>query len=283
MKQPSPESMQTSGFYGSGACAAWAITMFASWIPLVQGDYTHNLHFIVYALYTNWAAIDLIRHSIRAPPFNQRDLSDSDRAWLDNMAASVMVIQMGIIQVVAQLLVCNYRLQNGSVAHVQRALDARRRLILIVGAILPVSIASFASIRTFSVAGSWLVLLIFCLLAFWTVVHNVCRLLWPRGPVWEAIQKESLPLAFAVLSFVLSIFSITLFSTDQERGWSLLLGAGHVLPNHCYVFPCAPQGIGEWDQASSLLVALVCFLYEFGYGIIRIARKVFHGVCTAWQ
>jgi hypothetical protein len=283
MKPPSPESMQTSGFYGSGASAAWAITMFASWIPLVQGDYTHNLHFIVYALYTNWAAIDLLRHSIRAPSFKHRDLSDSDRAWLDNMVASVTVIQMGIIQVVAQLLVCNYRSQNGSIAHVQRALDARRRLILTVGAILPVSIASFASIQFFSLAYSWPPSVISGILGFWTVVYNMYLLLRPRCLEWEGLQKEPLLCAYFTLVCYFLISFIALFADIQERGWSLFSVAGYVLPNQCYVFPCAPQGIGEWDQAFSLLIALTCFLYEFGYGIIRIARKAFHGVCTVWQ
>ncbi|KAF7680148.1 hypothetical protein GT037_001799 [Alternaria burnsii] len=70
-EQALPDFSQISGFYGPGAWAAWVITMVASWIPVVQGDYTHNLHFIGYAIYTNWAAIDLMSQ------FN-RVLGDND-------------------------------------------------------------------------------------------------------------------------------------------------------------------------------------------------------------
>lgn len=41
----------------------------------------------------------------------------------------------------------------------------------------------------------------------------------------------------------------------------------------CYFVPCAPQGIGEWDQAFSLLIALFLFFYEFESHVLRVIRK----------
>ena len=44
-------------------------------------------------MYTNWAAIDFMCHGIPASPQDQHDLSVQDRARLDNIAASIAVIQ----------------------------------------------------------------------------------------------------------------------------------------------------------------------------------------------
>ncbi|CAN9142400.1 unnamed protein product [Alternaria alternata] len=99
-EQVPPDFSHISGFYGPGAWAAWVITMVASWIPVTQGDYTHNLHFIGYALYTNWAAIDLMRQLNRVLG-DQVDLSayfkPSGRCW------SISGLQ-GIIEVLKSIL-----------------------------------------------------------------------------------------------------------------------------------------------------------------------------------
>ena len=47
------QDLDISGFYGPGAWMTWCITMVASWVTVLLGDYSQNLHFIVYALYTN--------------------------------------------------------------------------------------------------------------------------------------------------------------------------------------------------------------------------------------
>ena len=52
------KTLTISGFYGQGAWAAWLIILISSWIPMLRDDYTHNVHFIAYALYTNWAAMN---------------------------------------------------------------------------------------------------------------------------------------------------------------------------------------------------------------------------------
>jgi len=287
--QPAPESMQVSGFYGPGAWAAWVITMFASWIPLFQDDnYTHNLHFIGYAMYTNWAAIDLIRHGIPASSQDQHHLSVQDRAWSNNFAASIAVIQLGVYQVVAQLLVCNNRLQYEYIAQADRSLEARRRLILSVGAVLPLSMGlhvfTLSSAFTPSSTSdlSWFALLVCCVLGVWLVGYNACQLLWPRKLMWETMSRK-LPLfcAAVVLGFSLSFF-LAAYGFASPTG-VLQMPYLASLPERCYLVPCAPQGIGEWDQAFSLIVALFLFLYEFGYDILCIGREAVQGMWTIWQ
>lgn len=256
--------------------------MFASWIPLLHSDYTHNLHFIGYALYTNWAAIDLIRHDNWALPPDQHNLSDQDRARFDNIAASIAVIQLGVYQAVAQLLFCNNKLQHEHISQAKRSLEARRRLILSIGAVLPLSMGIHAFARSFASDFSWFALLVSCVLGVWLVGYNACQLLWPRKFMWETMLRE-LPLscAAAILVFGLSFF-LTAYLFASATGVSQILYLAG-LPEQCYFVPCAPQGIGEWDQAFSLIVALFLFLYEFGYDIVRIGRKAVQGMCTIWQ
>jgi len=215
MSQPSPESMQVNGFYGPGAWATWIITMVASWISLLRDDYTHNLHFIGYAMYTNWATIDFIRHGSQAPSQDRDDLSDQGRARLHNIAASMAVIHVGLYQVVTQLVFC----VNSLMREPESRLKARRCLVLLVGALLPCS-----------------------------------------------------------------LFCSAYIAPSALGAWQTLLNSS--LPPRCYFVPCAPQSIGESDQAFALAVALYFFLYEFGYEfwnkVFRIRRKAARGVQTTW-
>jgi len=292
--QPAPESMQVSGLYGPGNWAAWVITMFASWIPLLQGDYTHNLHFIGYAMYTNWAAIDLIRHGLRPGSPNQRDLSDLDWAWLGNFVASVAVIQIGVYQVVAQLLFGYLRLQFGGIAQANRSLEARRCLILSTGAVLPLSMGSYAILLSSASDSSRIALLTCCVSGLWLVGYNACQVLKPRRFMWEFTLRE-LPLLYlyAATMLVCSLSFLLMSSLSYFLSRKMYLSASvrqhrqilylASLPEQCYFIPCAPQGIGEWDQAFSLVVALCLFLYEFGYEIFRIGREAVQGMWTIWQ
>jgi len=185
--------------------------MVASWICLLRNDYTHNLHFIGYAMYTNWATIDFIRHGSQAPSEDRDDLSDQGRARLHNIAASMAVIHVGVYQVFAQLVFLWREPES--------RLKWRRCLILIAGALVPYSLVLSAYIAP-SALGAW----------------------------------------------------PTLLHSD--------------LPPRCYFVPCAPQSIGESDQAFALAVALYFFLSEFGYEfwnkVFRIRRKAAQGVRTTW-
>ncbi|CAN9186137.1 unnamed protein product [Alternaria alternata] len=102
MEHASPDFSQISGFYGPGAWAAWVITMVASWIPVIQGDYAHNLHFIGYALYTNWAAIDFT-YQINRDLGDKSDFSAAKQVRLENTIASIAVMNVGTCQAVGQM------------------------------------------------------------------------------------------------------------------------------------------------------------------------------------
>ncbi|KAH3957236.1 hypothetical protein HBH70_231450 [Parastagonospora nodorum] len=56
-----PQAPTVNSFYGPGSWAAWCIVLITSWLPIIQDDHSHNLHFISCALYTNWAAVDAFR------------------------------------------------------------------------------------------------------------------------------------------------------------------------------------------------------------------------------
>ncbi|KAI4923540.1 hypothetical protein J4E85_008579 [Alternaria conjuncta] len=56
------QTLSVSGFYGPGAWAAWCVTLIASWAPILRDEYTHNLHYITYAMYMNAAAIDVFQN-----------------------------------------------------------------------------------------------------------------------------------------------------------------------------------------------------------------------------
>jgi hypothetical protein len=52
-----------SRFNGPGVWAAWFLTLATSWVSVTKNDSTHNLPHIGYLLFTNCAAIDLIRQT----------------------------------------------------------------------------------------------------------------------------------------------------------------------------------------------------------------------------
>jgi hypothetical protein len=74
--------------------------------------------------------------------------------------------------------------------------------------------------------------------------------------------------AFTVMAITLSISSSNAMMEESREAYS----RGTQPAARCYFVPCAPQRIGEWDQAFSLLVALVLFLYEFGPGMVRAVK-----------
>lgn len=100
-----------SSFYGPGSWAAWVIVMVTSWIPLLQDDHSHNMHFISYALYTNWAAIDALRQQRlrwQMPPFRWPTHpanvdAEFEEAFWDVYSVSQAVVIVGTAQACAQL------------------------------------------------------------------------------------------------------------------------------------------------------------------------------------
>ena len=192
------------------------------------------------------------------------------------------MIQLGVYQAVAQLLFCNNRLQHEYIAQADRSSEARRRLIVSVGAVLPLSMGFHVFTLSYPSDLSWFALLVSCVLGLWLVGYNACQILWPRKLLWEILLTE-LPLLCAVTILVFGIsFFLAAYIFAGTTGASQIIYLAS-LPEQCYLVPCAPQGIGEWDQAFSLVIALFLFLYEFGYDMVRIGRKAVQGMGTTWQ
>ncbi|ORY14426.1 hypothetical protein BCR34DRAFT_646411 [Clohesyomyces aquaticus] len=51
-----------------------------------------------------------------------------------------------------------------------------------------------------------------------------------------------------------------------------VLSGFKIVPGSCFMMPCAPQSISEWDQAFALFLGLVMFLYETGPAWRRVRR-----------
>ena len=274
MKQTLSGIPEISGFYGPGTWAALVITMVASWIPLIQGDDTHNLHFLGYALYTNWAAIDFLRHVNRVPGDND-DLPAVEQARLENIVASVAVLNVGLFQAVGQML---FYVLVALKSTPSKRPSVAQGMYLSVGAILPLcmicsgplSYSPSAFVETHLI--TFLLFGIICISALPAGVasyalHNISssRMVFYHHPMFGYFTYA---MGFGVMATTLTIFSgISMMEESREAYFRGTLPAAR-----CYFVPCAPQRIGEWDQAFSLLVALVLFLYEFGPGMVRAVK-----------
>jgi hypothetical protein len=269
MEQAPPDFSQISGFYGPGAWAAWIITMVASWIPVIQGDYTHNLHFIGYALYTNWAAIDFIRQVNRDPGDNS-DCSAAKQARLENTIASIAVMNVGTCQAVGQMLVYIYIVEYKSTRN--QRLSAVRRMYLSVGSILPLCMICFGSLSYYELEIGVSICLVFGILIVACVAASVAAHALGGHSSPRSIPPHITFHIYLVIMLVVVILS-TLPNYTRWRGTHEVYLECMLPGARCYFVPCAPQSIGEWDQAFTLLVALVFFLYEFGAGMFRLVRS----------
>lgn len=285
MEQAPSDFSQISGFYGPGAWAAWVITMIASWIPLIQGDDTHNLHFLGYALYTNWAAIDLLRHINRVPGHND-DLLAVEQARLENIVASVAVLIVGIFQAVGQMLVYFYMIPFKSTS--SKCPSLARGMYLSLGTVLPLCMIcsgplSYSQLEAFETTmgvfffpfGTTCIAGLSASVASY-VLHNISS---PRFGFYHhrMFGYFTYLVAYCVIVMTLCIVSI---KAVTKESWEAVSRSTRPAAR-CYFVPCAPQRIGEWDQAFSLLVALVLFLYEFGPGMVRAVKGI-QAVYITW-
>ena len=126
----SPSTASSPGSWG-----AWCVTLIASWIPLLQNDYAYDLHFITYALYTNWAALDgLIR---RFGPKKGAGVDTEIQAVLmeqQGLAVGAIVF-VGLLNAQIQLLTCIIEFQRSG----DESKDSleRRFWTILIGMVLP--------------------------------------------------------------------------------------------------------------------------------------------------
>jgi hypothetical protein len=265
MNQPQVDNTQISGFYGPGAWAAWVITMVISWAPIVQRDFTHNLHFIGYALYTNWATIDLMHH-MKLALQHQRDSGELEYPQIGNLIASSAVLHIGIYLAISQLVTCLF--QSQVLGFEDKSPMIRRQLFLTLGLVLPVSVVCFSVGSTFNYLVPRMIPLSF-LFGFSVELYSFCDL----AGLFIDFKYSAV---VTIVHFTIFCFSIKCFILFFLSDVSYIMDESNLIPHkRCYFVPCAPQGIDEWDQVFSLLVALFLFLYEFGLGILNAVKKGF--------
>lgn len=259
-------STQISGFYGPGAWAAWVITLVASWVSLFQVHSTHNLHFIGYSLYTNWAAIDLVRQISQAAW--DGDHLNIDQARLENIIASLAILFMGICHAVAQTALV-WHLHSYTLGSDFSPSLRRRLLVLILGLLIPLS------------ATWWYEMLPLVRIKAWLMGSSLLGHLFLACSVCDLIGVKGAKDYFAVFISIWALLFLPMVCTlDTLRIEELaIIFIDNIQPRRCSIVPCAPQSIGEWDQAFSLLVALVFFFYEFGSGMVHAVKKGIQAIC----
>ena len=263
MTESSPDYSQISGFYGRGTGAAWAITLFASWIPIWRNDWKYNLHYHSYALYTNWAAIDLLRQMWRADLHGS--FREMENAHLQSFFAALAVVRVGLFHAYLQIQSCRSALRDKDAA---TGLDIReRKRCILIGLLLPFFVST-------------LVLPFF---------HNKMAdhgwFGWFGGLSYTALTAVAVTIGFIMSGWVMLCwdnedhllgssfnFYTSLYLLLPYLVWGTFGHSEIVAENLCSVIPCAPQAIGEWDQAFSLVVALFFFFYEFGNGAVQSMR-----------
>jgi hypothetical protein len=254
MGDPATDILQVSGFYGPGTWAAWLITLLASWIPILRNDYTSNLHYISYALYTNWAAIDLMRQTPKYV-FRFKDALENPIliSQQEPMAASFAVAGLGAAHAYLQYLVCfrHYDREKRLGNRDTKAVIWRIRVILL-GIALPAIVAFvalFGSLLNFEMDSE--LSMNFQLFMYCSTVASV---VYGETLFWKYFVAGIMSVLY--LSRILSVAFF-----PEVQSW------------RCYVIPCAPQLIGEWDQAFALFLALFVFVYEFGVESVRFVWK----------
>jgi hypothetical protein len=266
-----------SSFYGPGAWATWCITLFSSWIPIVRGDYTHNLHFFGYALYMNWAAIDIIREYHWRAKIGGAQLYEQRLVGADVYATAVAaraVVGVGLFHSFLQYLACLSKLRKSEGTAIEE-LVRKRCLAISLGQFVP-SIAvwlspillSIAEVGKTQLALKW-ASLYFSFIVIGGLVGVLFHLTHPTdifpnimvGPWRTSVRK----------TYFLWMFLVVSIQVVSYLGHGLILDAS--FPMRCSIVPCTSVRIGEWDQAFALFGAGFLFLYEFGPEIIYLVRR----------
>ena len=264
MSESSPDYSQINGFYGRGSWATWVILLITSWYPILRNDHTHNLHFMSYALYTNWATIDILRQSF--PSNRHQTLQEMDDAQLQCFRASLAVIRVGIAHACFQVAISHWKAIDKN-TDTRKDIE-RRQLCIAIGLLLPVLTNSLIMPYLHNVgpeAG------IVPFLYFTLTLVSATSIYQSFGQGIASVNKlnNTVHVGYRLL---LPLFLYTVI-------WAAFKDHGAVL-SKCSFVPCAPQGIGELDQSFSLLVALFALVYEYGGRFVSGVRKPVEGAAT---
>lgn len=96
---------RVNGFYGPGTWADWFLTILASWYRLISNDKKRiDPNTWLYLLATNWAAIDLLRHTrIWEGLLDHGSATEFSEKKLGSIAAAMMLTWWGIFHGMMQL------------------------------------------------------------------------------------------------------------------------------------------------------------------------------------
>jgi hypothetical protein len=273
-----------SGFYGPGAWSAWFLILVTSWVATIRGDYSHNVHHIGYLLYTNWAAVDLIRQATK-PLINSTDTTRGQPPSNASLAAALLITSWGTVHAASQFLYTYASRYQNDVS------ERRRRRLLALGSMIPlcagISMSSYLyhhpitekhKIPAFYFDGlrischrdivNFLVYVLPWVLPCSAILIEVL-LNFRRSGIFDS-NPTSPYLVPATDCVVVSCF---LMSTIPANfiSWAYVIlwifSGATFKKKSCMFMPCAPQSISEWDQCFALFAGLAVFIYEFGVDI----------------
>jgi hypothetical protein len=270
-----PQAITISSFYGPGTWAAWLIIMLTSWIPL-QDDNAYNIHFVSYALYTNWAAMDAFRQFV--VPADELWLAKHFRenisyeTVVDHAAAIHAVLILGLLHALAQLWIMTgkiLRVNHGSVPEDVLENRYRRFALIGIGVIFP-SLAMHFSCMKVAESHSQTLLKLYVLM-FWTifVVYVMTAGVMSWEPFYRAFPAKRAILGAALFAVLITLSPVFLYVTSSLtdlREWKMR--------SICYVRPCTAVAISEFDQMFALFGGLVLFISEYGPRMLGIARDI---------
>jgi len=226
-----------------------------------------------YALYTNWATIDILRQSSSSA--GHKTLQDMDDAQLQCFRACLAVIRVGIAHACFQVAICHWKATDKTTDIDIRKKIERRLVYIAIGLLLPV-ITNFVVMPHLYNVGAETGAIPF--VYFGITVSAAATIYQSFG---QGMAPENKPNNAVSLGHRLSNFWHKFVIYSHRLGlplflynviWAAFKDNGVGL-SKCSFIPCAPQGIGELDQSFSLLVALFALVYEYGGRFVSGVRK----------
>ncbi|OAK96144.1 hypothetical protein IQ06DRAFT_296936 [Phaeosphaeriaceae sp. SRC1lsM3a] len=245
---------QVSGFYGPGTWAGWVIAVTSTWLAILKGTHKLNYDLIGHLLYTNWAAIDLIRQ-LR-----------SDDPLIGPTAAAIVVSYWGMVHGFFQHFVLgiddlHYHVRDDGDTDVAWVVYAVARIVPVLalsGAVFhlmdekaliwahaPEAMDTAAMIANFKNAFAW--------------AFAVAGILFFFMYIKACFGHNLVVAAVVVGCTVLPVFCMLAYCIVF---WGFLFGAKE--PDCWFFKPCTAQSIAEGEQTFALLCALVYFVREIG-------------------
>jgi hypothetical protein len=267
---------QISGFYGPGAWAAFLLAVLSSWYSIrYRLRKISILTVISPILYINWAAIDLLRQS------SKHNVSPGPTV------ATVAVTYWGLWYLNLQ---CRYvvqaELNNLSDSHSLSGAHRATKVLFHLGGVLPTIALAMCvhrvdvAVAAFTAKHSGITLhadftKALAKVRWWdyvTIVSTVISLVATPASVVTTVMFTNTRFLLCLVVHITSV-SVTVWLLAGPYALLLAWAPSHTSIS-CFIKPCAPQSMGEWDQAFALLCGVVVFVYEVGPDVWMLGRKL---------